>query len=146
MQILEVISFSVKDNDDENWEEKSVESTSNDSFDKDESIHSNMNECGGVLVKSLFSVHTKEEWFKILADGLIFYTTAFFVLLAIFSLTAMIFLVPFFIDPAWSTLQADFDENGTKCFTVVGSERKGKWALYIMFNVKYIIFMYRDII
>jgi hypothetical protein len=38
-------------------------------------------------------------------DFLLFYTTAFFVLLAVFSVFALIFLVPFFIDPAWSTLQ-----------------------------------------
>ena len=42
----------------------------------------------------------------------------FFVLLAIFSIFALIFLVPFFIDPAWSTLQADFDPNATTCRTV----------------------------
>ena len=37
----------------------------------------------------------------------------------------MMFLVPFFIDPAWSTLQADFDVNGTNCNTTTGFERKG---------------------
>ena len=37
----------------------------------------------------------------------------------------MMFLVPFFIDPAWSTLQADFDVNGTNCYTTTGFERKG---------------------
>ena len=87
---------------------------------------SNSNECGEVLEKSIFSFHNKDEWLKIFFDVLTFYTTAFFVLLAIFSLTAMIFLVPFFIDPAWSTLQADFNENGTNCYTVVGFERKGQ--------------------
>ena len=51
-------------------------------------------------------------------EYVLFYTTAFFVLLAVFSIFALIFLVPFFIDPAWSTLQADFDEVGTKCTTI----------------------------
>ena len=96
---------------------------------------SNSNEFGEVLAKSIFSSislekyflsHTKEEWLRIFFDAVTFYTTAFFVLLAIFSLTAMMFLVPFFIDPAWSTLQADFNENGTNCYTVVGVEMKGK--------------------
>merc|ERR1712038_1102931 len=38
----------------------------------------------------------------------------------------MMFLVPFFIDPAWSTLKADFNENGTTCCTKTGFERKGR--------------------
>ncbi len=59
-------------------------------------------------------------------DLLLFYTTAFFVLLAIFSAFALIFLVPFFIDPAWSTLSADFDPEGTNCTTVLGVYREGR--------------------
>ena len=73
----------------------------------------------------LFSNHTKEEWRKILLDLLIFYTTAFFVLLSIISVAAMIFLVPFFIDPAWSTIRANFKENGTLCQTVKAHKMEG---------------------
>ena len=73
----------------------------------------------------LFSNHTKEEWGKILLDLLIFYTTAFFVLLSIISVAAMIFLVPFFIDPAWSTIRANFKENGTLCQTVKAHKMEG---------------------
>ena len=73
----------------------------------------------------LFSNHTKEEWGKILLDLLIFYTTAFFVLLSIISVAAMIFLVPFFIDPAWSTIRANFKENGSLCQTVKAHKMEG---------------------
>ena len=34
--------------------------------------------------------------------------------------------VPFFIDPAWSTLQADFDERGALCTTLSGVYIEGK--------------------
>ncbi|CAB4070464.1 unnamed protein product [Lepeophtheirus salmonis] len=46
--------------------------------------------------------------------------------LPIFSLFAMIFLVPFFIDPAWATLQADFDPIPRKCVTISGLYIEGK--------------------
>ena len=62
---------------------------------------------------------------RMLLDLLLFYTTSFFVLLAIFSIFALIFLVPFFIDPAWSTLRADFDPKGTFCRTVRAEFMKG---------------------
>ena len=42
------------------------------------------------------------------------------------SVVALIFLVPFFIDPAWSTLKADFVTAGTNCTTVHGEYLKGK--------------------
>ena len=73
----------------------------------------------------IFSKHTKEEWGKILLDLLIFYTTAFFVLLSIISVAAMIFLVPFFIDPAWSTIRANFKENGSLCQTIKAHKMEG---------------------
>ena len=79
-----------------------------------------------MVKKKIFLNRTKDEWCKFLLDLLLFYTTAFFVLLGIFCIAAMIFLIPFFIDPAWSTLQADFDETGTECKTVVALERKGE--------------------
>ena len=65
------------------------------------------------------------QWCRFILDLILFYTTAFFVLLAIVSLFALVFLVPFFIDPAWSTLQADFDPNGTVCTTLSGKYLKG---------------------
>ena len=67
------------------------------------------------------------QWCRFILDLILFYTTAFFVLLAIVSLFALVFLVPFFIDPAWSTLQADFDSNGTKCTTISGKYLKGMY-------------------
>ena len=67
------------------------------------------------------------EWCRFILDLLLFYTTAFFVLLAVFSLFALVFLVPFFIDPAWSTLQADFDPLGTQCKTISGDYLEGEW-------------------
>ena len=37
--------------------------------------------------------------------------------------------VPFFIDPAWSTLQADFDERGALCTTISGVYIEGKHTI-----------------
>lgn len=70
--------------------------------------------------------HRCHEWCRFILDFLLFYTTAFFVLLAIFSLFALVFLVPFFIDPAWSTLKADFDPQGTQCNTISGQYLEGR--------------------
>ena len=72
------------------------------------------------------------EWCRFILDLLLFYTTAFFVLLAVFSLFALVFLVPFFIDPAWSTLQADFDPMGTQCRTISGDYLEGKRYIHIV--------------
>ena len=71
------------------------------------------------------------EWCRFILDLLLFYTTAFFVLLAVFSLFALVFLVPFFIDPAWSTLQADFDPMGTQCRTISGDYLEGKKEAFV---------------
>jgi hypothetical protein len=57
-------------------------------------------------------------------EKLLFYTTTFFVLLAIFSLFAFLFLVPFVIEPALETIFHDFDENPAFCFTVDSLELK----------------------
>lgn len=46
-----------------------------------------------------------------------FYLTAFFTLVACFSSFAFLFLVPFIIDPAFSTLFADFNEEPRMCVT-----------------------------
>lgn len=63
---------------------------------------------------------------KVITDWLLFYMTAFFVLLTIFSILSLIFLVPFFIDPAWSTLQADFEPQGILCTTISAEYKEGK--------------------
>ncbi|MCL4148273.1 UNVERIFIED_CONTAM: hypothetical protein GTU68_058654 [Idotea baltica] len=47
-----------------------------------------------------------------------FYLTAFFILLAALSSLAFVFLVPFVIDPGFSTLFAEFDPNPLTCVTV----------------------------
>lgn len=51
-------------------------------------------------------------------EKLLFYTTAFFVLLGTFSLFAFLFLVPFVIEPAFTTIYMDFDTNPAQCVTV----------------------------
>lgn len=56
---------------------------------------------------------------------LLFYITAFFVLLAIFSLFAFLFLVPFVIEPAFTTIMMEFDENPAFCVTVETLQFKG---------------------
>ncbi|CAG9136712.1 hypothetical protein JYU34_004910 [Plutella xylostella] len=52
-----------------------------------------------------------------LLEKLLFYTTASFVLLAIFSLFAFLFLVPFVIEPAFTTIFMQFDLNPALCVT-----------------------------
>lgn len=56
---------------------------------------------------------------------LLFYITAFFVLLAIFSLFAFLFLVPFVIEPAFTTIMMEFDEIPAFCVTVEIEHFKG---------------------
>ncbi|XP_044765616.1 protein tipE [Coccinella septempunctata] len=56
---------------------------------------------------------------------LLFYTTAFFVLLGIFSLFSFLFLVPFVIDPAFTTIFMEFDETPVLCVTVKSERRLG---------------------
>lgn len=55
---------------------------------------------------------------RTLKQKLLFYTTAFFILLGTFSLFAFLFLVPFVIDPAFTTIFMQFDENPAFCLTV----------------------------
>lgn len=50
-------------------------------------------------------------------EKLLFYTTATFVLLATFSLFAFLFLVPFVIEPAFTTIFMQFDPVGAFCET-----------------------------
>lgn len=56
---------------------------------------------------------------------LLFYTTAFFVLLGIFSLFGFLFLVPFVIEPAYTTIVMEFDETPALCVTVEIEHFKG---------------------
>lgn len=51
------------------------------------------------------------------AEKLLFYTTASFVLCAIFSLFAFLFLVPFVIEPAFTTIFMQFDIVPALCVT-----------------------------
>lgn len=56
---------------------------------------------------------------------MIFYTTAFFVLLGIFSVFSFLFLVPFVIDPAFTTIFMEFDETPAFCVTINTERRRG---------------------
>ncbi|XP_069697789.1 protein tipE isoform X1 [Periplaneta americana] len=60
-----------------------------------------------------------------LAQKLLFYTTAFFILLGTFSLFAFLFLVPFVIDPAFTTIFMQFDPVAALCQTVHTETRHG---------------------
>lgn len=63
----------------------------------------------------------KQTW----QQKLLFYTTAFFVLLGTFSLFSFLFLVPFVIDPAFTTIFMEFDESPALCVTVKVNRRLG---------------------
>ncbi|XP_034938601.1 protein tipE-like isoform X1 [Chelonus insularis] len=56
---------------------------------------------------------------------LLFYTTAFFILLGTFSLFAFLFLVPFVIDPAFTTIFMDFETQPAECITIDVESRRG---------------------
>lgn len=58
-------------------------------------------------------------------EKLLFYTTAFFVLLAVFSLFGFLFLVPFVIEPAFTTIFMEFDETPAECVTAEVEHFKG---------------------
>lgn len=63
----------------------------------------------------------QETW----QQKLLFYITAFFVLLGTFSLFSFLFLVPFVIDPAFTTIFMEFDETAAFCVTVNNEMLKG---------------------
>lgn len=69
---------------------------------------------------------------RTLKQKLLFYTTAFFVLLGTFSLFSFLFLVPFVIEPAFQTIFMEFDENRAQCFTdqtiVMAGTRNCTWT------------------
>lgn len=58
-------------------------------------------------------------------EKLLFYITAFFVLLATFSLFGFLFLVPFVIEPAFTTIFMEFDETPAECVTAEIEHFKG---------------------
>uniref|UniRef100_A0A336LZL0 CSON006831 protein n=1 Tax=Culicoides sonorensis TaxID=179676 RepID=A0A336LZL0_CULSO len=59
-----------------------------------------------------------EEDTRTFKEKALFYTTAFFILLGTFSLFGFLFLVPFVIEPAFTTIFMQFDENPALCVTV----------------------------
>lgn len=65
------------------------------------------------------------EDLRTLKEKALFYTTAFFVLLGTFSLFAFLFLVPFVIDPAFTTIFMQFDTHAAVCVTVETEHFKG---------------------
>lgn len=65
------------------------------------------------------------EDIRTLKEKALFYTTAFFVLLGTFSLFAFLFLVPFVIDPAFTTIFMQFDTRAAFCITVETEYHKG---------------------
>lgn len=60
-----------------------------------------------------------------LRERALFYLTTFFILLAIVSLFVFLFLVPFLIEPAVSTLLMEFDERPATCVTARSELREG---------------------
>uniref|UniRef100_A0A0A9XCZ5 Protein tipE n=1 Tax=Lygus hesperus TaxID=30085 RepID=A0A0A9XCZ5_LYGHE len=58
-------------------------------------------------------------------EKLLFYITASFILLAIFSLFAFLFLVPFVIEPAFTTIFMEFDETPAWCQTADIEHNRG---------------------
>ncbi|CAH1712202.1 unnamed protein product [Aphis gossypii] len=60
-----------------------------------------------------------------LRERVLFYLTTFFILLGIVSLFVFLFLVPFLIEPAITTILMDFDETPTTCVTAYSEVREG---------------------
>lgn len=63
----------------------------------------------------------KQTW----KQKILFYITAFFVLLGTFSFFSFLFLVPFVIDPAFTTIFMEFDETPALCMTSRVERRQG---------------------
>ncbi|XP_018320605.1 protein tipE [Agrilus planipennis] len=70
----------------------------------------------------------KQTW----KQKILFYITAFFVLLGIFSVFSFLFLVPFVIDPSFTTIFMEFDEQPVLCVTRKAERKLGvsncSWA------------------
>ncbi|EFX86344.1 hypothetical protein DAPPUDRAFT_5229, partial [Daphnia pulex] len=60
-----------------------------------------------------------------LRENVLFYVTAFFCLVAVFSLFIFLFLVPFFIEPALATIYMEFDPEPVICETTEASFHRG---------------------
>ncbi|KAL5241613.1 hypothetical protein ACI65C_009023 [Semiaphis heraclei] len=60
-----------------------------------------------------------------LRERVLFYLTTFFILLGIVSLFVFLFLVPFLIEPAITTILMEFDETPTTCVTAQSVLREG---------------------
>ncbi|XP_022166395.1 uncharacterized protein LOC111030956 isoform X1 [Myzus persicae] len=60
-----------------------------------------------------------------LRERVLFYLTTFFILLGIVSLFVFLFLVPFLIEPAITTILMEFDETPTTCVTAHSEIREG---------------------
>lgn len=60
-----------------------------------------------------------------LRENVLFYVTAFFCLVAIFSLFIFLFLVPFFIEPALATIYMEFDPQPVICETTEATFHRG---------------------
>lgn len=60
-----------------------------------------------------------------LRENVLFYLTAFFCLVAIFSLFIFLFLVPFFIEPALATIYMEFDPQPVMCETTEATFHRG---------------------
>lgn len=68
---------------------------------------------------------TGEQHKATLRENVLFYMTAFFCLVAIFSLFIFLFLVPFFIEPALATIYMEFDPEPVICETTEASFHRG---------------------
>lgn len=66
-----------------------------------------------------------DEDTRTLKEKLLFYTTAFFILLGIFSLFAFLFLVPFVIEPGFTTIFMQFDTRPALCVTLDSVAKRG---------------------
>lgn len=66
-----------------------------------------------------------EEIERTFKEKLLFYTTASFVLLGTFSLFGFLFLVPFVIDPALTTIFMEFNETPALCVTTGTESNQG---------------------
>ena len=67
----------------------------------------------------------EKESKKSLKEKCVFYATAFFILLGTFSLFSFLFLVPFVIEPAYTTIAMDFDCNPILCTTIQSEYKQG---------------------
>lgn len=77
--------------------------------------------CSSYINNPSMGEEVQQNW----KQKLLFYTTASFVLLGVFSLFSFLFLVPFVIDPAFTTIYMKFDEEPAHCMTARTDHRLG---------------------